>query len=119
MKKENGKSELPPLVKIGDEIGKARKRRRMSTLKVSQITRIPERYVQCIEAGDFGSLPGKTFVFGFTRTICGLLALEADPYIKIIRAEMYATCADGPGIHTVPRSPRKAFARLRMGRRTA
>lgn len=119
MKKEKGKIELPPLMKIGDEIGRARKRRRMSTLKVSQITRIPERYVQCIEAGDFGSLPGKTFVFGFTRTICALLALDADPYIRIIRAEMYASYTDGPSIHTAPRNPLSAFARLGARRPTA
>jgi cytoskeleton protein RodZ len=97
VKKEKGKIGVPPLVGIGDEIARARKRRRMSTLRVSQITRIPERYVCCIEAGDFTSLPGKTFVFGFTRTICALLALDADDYVRVIRAELYGARAAQPG----------------------
>jgi cytoskeletal protein RodZ len=98
MKKKEGSTALPPLAKLGKEIGTARKRRRMSTFKVAQITRIPERYVQCIEAGDFASLPGKPFVFGFTRTICTLLGLDAEACIRIIRSEMYESCNDEPGI---------------------
>ena len=93
-----GQNESPPLAVIGGEIGKARKKRRMSTLEVSQITRIPERYVRCIEAGDFASLPGKPFVFGFTRAICNLLELDADACIAVIKAEMYESGSVGPGI---------------------
>ena len=89
MKNEKGQIELPPLVLIGEKIGQAREMRHMSTLEVSRKTRIPERYVCCIEAGDFDALPGKTFVFGFTRTICGLLGLDADDYIPVIRSEMF------------------------------
>ncbi|RNJ64234.1 MAG: helix-turn-helix domain-containing protein [Porphyrobacter sp. IPPAS B-1204] len=92
MTTRQGKIELPPLVLIGEEIGKARKSRSMTTLEVSQKTRIPERYVQCVEAGDFVSLPGKPFVFGFTRTICVLLGLNADEYIPVIRSQIYGSC---------------------------
>jgi cytoskeleton protein RodZ len=89
---------LSQLARVGEEIGKARRKRRLTTLQVSQKTRIPERYVQCVEAGDFASLPGKPFIFGFTRTICALLELDADAYIPIIRSEMYGTCAGEPSI---------------------
>jgi cytoskeletal protein RodZ len=77
---------------IGETIGEARKMRGMTRLEVSQKTRIPERYVQCVEAGDFASLPGKTFIFGFNRTNCELLDLDADEYIPITRSEMYGSC---------------------------
>lgn len=117
LKKRKGKIELPPLAAVGDEIGNARKGRCMTTLEVSHITRIPERYVQCIEAGDFASLPAKPFVFGFTRTICALLALDADRYIRVIRAEMYETCTDEPGIHTTPRFGSAVLRRIRIARR--
>jgi hypothetical protein len=117
MKKERGSTALPPLARLGEEIGAARKRRRMSTLKVSRITRIPERYVQSIEAGDFASLPGKPFVFGFTRTICKLLGLDADACIRTIRSEMYESCNDEPGIQPFPRGPLAALRRLAGGRR--
>lgn len=116
MKKRKGSTVLPPLAKLGEEIGTARKRRRMSTLKVSRITRIPERYVQSIEAGDFASLPGKPFVFGFTRTISTLLGLDAEACIRIIRSEMYTSCNDEPGIQPFPRGPLAALWRF-AGRR--
>lgn len=86
------------MVIVGEEIGKARRKRRLTTLQVSQTTRIPERYVQCVEAGDFASLPGKPFIFGFTRTICALLELDADAYIPVIRSEIYGDCAGEPSI---------------------
>lgn len=70
----------------------------MSTHEVSRITRIPERYVKAVEAGDFASLPGKPYIFGFTRTICGVLDLDADRYISILKSELYNRCSGGPSI---------------------
>jgi cytoskeletal protein RodZ len=112
MTTRQGKIELPPLVLIGEEIGEARKGRSMTTFEVSQITRIPERYVQCVEAGDFVSLPGKPFVFGFTRTICGLLGLDADRYIPVIRFQIYGSCHDESSI--TPPSTRSAMLLKRL-----
>lgn len=99
---------------VGEKIGKAREKRRMTTLEVSQITRISERYVQCIEAGDFASLPGKTFIFGFTRTICALLDLDADECISIIRSEMYESCTGEPSIPPRSLGAKAALMRLRF-----
>jgi cytoskeleton protein RodZ len=107
---------LPPLALIGEEIGEARKKRRMTTLEVSQKTRIPVRYVQCVENGDFAGLPGKTFVFGFTRTICALLGLDADAYIPIINSEMYSNCAGEPSIPVPSRRSRAVLRRFRSTR---
>ncbi|MFM7350559.1 MAG: helix-turn-helix domain-containing protein [Erythrobacter sp.] len=112
-----GTNTLPPLAAVGREIAKGRKAARLSTRRVAQITRIPERYVRCIEAGDFASLPGKTFVFGFTRTICVLLELDADRLIRVIRAEMYASCADEPGLPPAGFSPGAVLRRISMRQR--
>jgi hypothetical protein len=117
MKKHEGKIELSPLIQVGEGIRQARKARRMTTLEVARITRIPERYVRCIEAGEFVSLPGKPYAFGFTRTICALLGLDADPYIQVIRSEMYASCPDEPGIHPAGASPGAMLRRFALGRR--
>lgn len=113
MTTRQGTIELPPLALIGEEIGNARKGRSMTTLEVSQITRIPERYVQCVEAGDFVSLPGKPFVFGFTRTICALLGLDADAYIPVIRSQIYGSCTDESSI--TPPSTRSFRLLQRLG----
>lgn len=97
-KNRKGKIGLSPLAVVGEKIGQARKKLRMTTLEVSLKTRIPERYVQCVEAGDFATLPGKTFVFGFTRTICALLDLDADECTAIIRSELYSSYTGEPSI---------------------
>jgi cytoskeleton protein RodZ len=89
----------------------------MTTLEVAQKTRIPERYVLCVEAGDFASLPGKTFVFGFTRSICALLELDADAYIPIIRSEMFGNCTGEPSIPEPIRGPRAILRRLGISRK--
>lgn len=116
MKNEKGKVELPPLVLIGEEIGEARKKRRMTTLQVSQKTRIPERYICCVEAGDFASLPAKPFIFGFTRTICGLLELDADAYIPVIRSEMAKHHTSEPSFPPPAPRTRAVLGRLAMFR---
>ena len=118
VKKEKGKIELPPLAAIGETIGEARKKRGMTTLEVSQTTRIPERYVQCVEAGDFVSPPGKTFIFGFTRTICALLDLDADEYIPIIRSELYGSCPREPSIPDPSPAPGGMLRRMKLGRKS-
>lgn len=89
----------------------------MTTLEVSQKTRIPERFVQCIEAGDFASLPGKPFIFGFTRSICALLELDADAYIPIIKSEMFGSCTGEPSIPEPSRGPRAILRRLGITRK--
>jgi len=101
--KSTGKAELSPLESVGQDIGKARAARQLTTQDVSRITRIPERYVKAVEVGDFACLPGKPYIFGFTRTICGLLDLDADKYIPIIKSTMYDFCSSEPGIqHATP-----------------
>ena len=117
-KNRKGKIGLSPLAVVGEKIGEARKIRRMSTLEVSQKTRIPERYVQCVEAGDFATLPGKTFVFGFTRTICALLDLDADECIAIIRSELYGSCTGEPSIPEFSSGSGVLLSRLRIFQKT-
>jgi cytoskeleton protein RodZ len=107
---KKGKIEVSQLAHIGEDIRKAREKRRMTTLEVSEKTRIPERYVRCVEAGDFASLPGKPFIFGFTRTICAQLDLDADAYIPIIRSELFAS---GTGESSIPKPSRGPAAILR------
>lgn len=80
---------MPSLRFIGATIRLARHQQGLSTQDVAAITRIPERHVRAIEAGDFASLPGKTFVFGFTRTISRLLHLDADRLVADVRAQMF------------------------------
>ena len=114
LRKTKNKAELPPLGLVGEEIGKARQQRCLTTLEVSEKPRIPERFVQCVESGDFASLPGKPFVLGFTRTICSLLGLDADKYVATIKSEMYGYRADEASIAAPPRGPDTVLRRLKI-----
>jgi cytoskeletal protein RodZ len=115
VKTSKGKHELPPLGLVGEEIGNARKKLRLTTLQVSEKTRIPERYVIAVEAGDFASLPGKTFIFGFTRTICALLGLDADEYIAIIKSELFGNRTGEPSTPEPSRGRGAVMRRRGMG----
>lgn len=84
---------MPSLRFIGATVRLARHQQGLSTQDVAAITRIPERYVRAIESGDFVILPGKPFIFGFTRTIGQLLRLDADRLVADVRAEMFGNSA--------------------------
>ncbi|MEY4160711.1 MAG: hypothetical protein RLZZ136_1332 [Pseudomonadota bacterium] len=89
MGKQNRKSELPPLIEIGQRIQTARKQRKMSVARLSDRTKVSSRYIEHIEAGDFDKLPGRSYVIGFTRLICTALELEQADVIETIKSEMY------------------------------
>lgn len=48
----------------------------MTISRLSEKTEISSIYVERIEAGEFGNLPGRSYVGGFTRSFC--LALDLD-----------------------------------------
>ncbi len=79
----------PPLACLGKAIAQARAARGLTRRDLAKETRIPERYVEAIESGAFARLPGKTFILGFTRTICRRLDLDADSIIATIKRELF------------------------------
>jgi len=56
-------------------------------------TRIPIRHLEAIEAGDFASLPSRTYAIGFARTYARALDLDDAEITDAVRAEL----ADGEG----------------------
>lgn len=84
-----GSSPSSVLESLGKAIAGARMARGLTTLDLAEQSRIPLRYVEAIEAGEFRSLPGKTFILGFTRTICRLLELDADSIVATVKSELF------------------------------
>lgn len=60
----------------------------MSRTQVAGITRIPERHLAAIEAGDFAALPARTYATGFTRSYAKALGLDAEACVRDVRAEL-------------------------------
>ena len=77
------------LVAIGQRLQTARKRHKMSVAKLSARTAISVRFIEYIEAGEFGRIPGRTYVLGFTRSICRELDLAPEELLQVIKSEMY------------------------------
>lgn len=59
--------------------------------EVSARTRIPQRHLAAIEAGDYAKLPSRTYAIGFSRTYARLVGLDERAVIEQVRLDL----ADG------------------------
>ena len=75
---------------VGEQLRAAREARGLSLEQVASETRIPQRHLVTMEAGDFASLPGRTYAVGFARTYAKMLGLDSDAVANGVRAELDA-----------------------------
>ena len=79
-----------PLEGVGARLMRARESDGRSRAQIAAETRIPERHLASIEAGDFAALPGRTYAVGFSRTFAKALGLNPDEIAIAVRAELEA-----------------------------
>ncbi|MFN3516403.1 MAG: helix-turn-helix domain-containing protein [Novosphingobium sp.] len=79
-----------PLESVGIRLSRAREAAGMSRTQLAGITRIPERHLAAIEAGNFAALPGRTYATGFTRSYAKALGLDQEEIVAAVRAELAA-----------------------------
>jgi cytoskeletal protein RodZ len=72
---------------IGARMRAAREAKGLSLEQVAAETRIPQRHLMAIEAGDFAKLPARTYAVGFSRTYAKTLGLDQDEAVAEVRAE--------------------------------
>jgi len=77
-----------PLHGVGGRLREARERAGMTVAQLAAETRIPQRHLQLIEAGDFARLPGRTYATGFSRTYARAVGLDPDAVVNDVRAEL-------------------------------
>lgn len=77
-----------PLHGVGDRLREARERAGMTVAQLAAETRIPQRHLQLIEAGDFARLPGKTYATGFSRSYARAVGLDPEAVVSEVRAEL-------------------------------
>lgn len=84
---EVGEAELP-LDNVGARLARAREEVGMSRAQIAAQTRIPERHLAAIEAGNFAALPARTYAVGFSRSYAKALGLDENEIAAEVRAEL-------------------------------
>ncbi|MGI6360733.1 MAG: helix-turn-helix domain-containing protein [Bacillota bacterium] len=73
---------------IGKYLKEVREKRGYSQIAVEEGTKIPIRYIQAIEAGDFSQLPGRAYTIGFIRNYAKFLQVGSDELIEYYNEKM-------------------------------
>lgn len=73
---------------VGQRLREAREAQGLELSQVAAETRIPQRHLVTIEAGQFADLPARTYAVGFTRTYARMLGLDDRAIVDDVRAEL-------------------------------
>ncbi len=79
---------VAPAAGIGDQLRAAREARGLTLEQVAAETRIPQRHLVKIEAGDFAALPARTYAIGFSRNYAKMVGLDDNDVADLVRAEL-------------------------------
>lgn len=60
----------------------------LSRTAIAELTRISERLIAKIEAGDFAGLPSRAYATGFTRSYARAVGLDEKEIVESVRREM-------------------------------
>ncbi|MDE2411284.1 MAG: DUF4115 domain-containing protein [Sphingomonadales bacterium] len=77
-----------PLENVGARLMRAREASGMSRAQLAIITKIPERHLAAIEAGNFSALPARTYAVGFSRSYAKALGMDDREVVDAVRAEL-------------------------------
>lgn len=72
----------------GALLAKARGKAKLSLADVAARTRIPQRHLQAIEAGEYSRLPSRTYAIGFSRTYARLLGMDERMVTEQVRLDL-------------------------------
>ncbi len=77
-----------PLETVGSRLRRAREVAGTSVAALAAKTRISERQIEAIEAGNYAALPGRTYAVGFSRTLARAVGLDEAEVAASTRAEL-------------------------------
>jgi cytoskeleton protein RodZ len=72
----------------GQLLRRAREQKDLSLEDIAKKTRIPQRHLASIEAGDFDALPGRTYAIGFAKSYARTVGLSDASIGSQLRTEM-------------------------------
>lgn len=79
---------IKPAPGPGERLRLAREDAGLSLAQVAVETRIPQRHLEVIEAGDFGALPARTYAIGFAKTFARAVGLDENEIANAVRTEL-------------------------------
>ena len=82
--------------RAGAMLAQARTKAKLDLAEVSARTRIPQRHLAAIEAGEYARLPSRTYAVGFSRTYARLLGLDERAVTEQVRLDLEAGDPQGP-----------------------
>lgn len=88
----------PPLPGVGETLRAAREARGLTIADVAARTRITQRHLVQIEAGDLARLPGRTYAIGFSRSFARVVGLDEARIAEQVREELALIDPDGTGL---------------------
>ncbi|KKJ75240.1 hypothetical protein WH95_19400 [Kiloniella litopenaei] len=77
-----------PTITVAEILRTGREKRGQDLRSVASILRIRYVFLEAIERGDFASLPGDTYAYGFVRTYAGYLNLDKDEIVRQFKQEV-------------------------------
>jgi len=72
----------------GDVLRRAREARGLSLARIAEQTRVPQRHLEAIEAGDYQSLPSHTYATGFARAYARAVGADEVAIAAQVRREV-------------------------------
>ena len=88
--------------KLGEVLRAAREAKGVDLARVERDTKIRERYLLALEAGDYRELPGSVYTKGFLRNYGAYLGLDPEYLIDLYRLET-SVAAERPRMPAPPR----------------
>ena len=81
-------AEQPTPATVGEKLRAAREARGLTLAQVAAETRIPQRHLQTIEAGDFSALPARTYAVSFSKNYARMVGLDPEEVAADVRGEL-------------------------------
>lgn len=81
---------------LGDKLRSERERQNLTIKDIEQGTSIRALYIECIEKGEYGSLPGEVYTKGFIRNYATFLKLDANAFVQEFNEEVHPEVLQQP-----------------------
>lgn len=81
---------------IGARLKKAREGANFSLQDIADRTKISLRFLAAIENDDFSALPGRVYIYGFTRAFARAVGLDEESVVAALQEKMQLAGIDQP-----------------------
>lgn len=83
---------------IGARLNQARMMANLALQDIADRTKISLRFLTAIENDDFSALPGRVYIYGFTRAFARVVGLDEESVLAALREKMQLAGIDQPAI---------------------